>query len=143
MPRRKSGTRRTNSESVANLAKRDLIVDLRLKGHSYPAIAKEVELSTGRVYQIVQEYVQEYREKHAEKIEHMIELEGQRIDRLMAVLWTRFEQGETPAASLILKALERRAKMLGMDKEEKSQVEMVIKGYRNFSPDEAWPNQEA
>jgi hypothetical protein len=140
MPKRKPGTYRTNKDSVAKLEQRDRIIELRIKGYSYPAIAKELKLSTVRPYQIVQEYVKEYREKHAEQIEHMVEIELQRLDLLTTKLWSAFEAGEIAAAGLLLRTSERRAKMLGFDSQEKGELQIQIKGYRGFSPDE-WPEQ--
>lgn len=142
MAKRKLTTYRTNKEALVKLEQRNIIIDLRIKGHSYPVIAKESKISTSRAYQIVQEYIKEHREKHADKIDHMIEIDTQRIDKLMSQLWKKWEEeGEIAAAGMILKAMERRAKMLGLDSQEKSSVEIQMKWYEKFDPNADWPEQ--
>lgn len=138
MAERLKPKKRTTPQAVEKVEQRSKVIHLRLQGYSFSEIAASSGISKTRAYQIVQEYIQEYRKDHAESIEQMVELDSQRMDNLMRALWTRFNDGETPAAGLILKLLERRAKMLGFDAPEKKTIDASYKAYVGFNPDE-WP----
>lgn len=141
MAKRLKETKKTTPQAVEKLEQRTKVIQLRMQGYSYAEIAGIVGVSKARSYQIIQEYIQEYREQHAESIDQMVELDCQRMDTLMRSLWTRFDDGDTAAAALILKLLERRARLFGFDAPEKQNIETSTKAYVTFSPDE-WPAME-
>ena len=55
----------------------------------------------------------------AELAEHLRELENQRLDELQASLWDKALAGVLPAADRILRIMERRAKLNGLDAPQK------------------------
>lgn len=131
--------KRTTKVAVEKVDQRTRIVQLRVQGYSFSEIGEMIGISKVRAYQIIQEYIQQYRKEHAESIEDMVELDCQRIDSLMRALWGRFNDGETNAAALILKCIERRAKMLGIDAVEDPREDVIVKAYKVFDLEKEFP----
>lgn len=97
---------------------RDQILALKVKGLSMRAIAAQVERSPARVCQILAKCLDDMHAKNLETTQHMVQLELQRLDRLLLSHWHR---RRTPDhASVILKVMERRAKLAGLDKPTKT-----------------------
>lgn len=97
---------------------RERILDLRLKGLSHRKIAKLVGKSFQRVSQICAAELTRLNAKNLETTQHIVDLEIQRIDALMATHWKRRRNPDS--AAIVLKAMDRRAKLLGLDQPTKS-----------------------
>ncbi len=97
-------------------------LDLRKAGASYDAIAQQLRLSgSGSAYKIVQAAL---KATYREPADDVRKLELERLDRLTLALWSRAQQGETEAIDRVLKLMDRRAKLLGLDAPAKSESEV-------------------
>jgi hypothetical protein len=96
------------------------VLQLRIQGFTFEQIASEVG------YQGASGAWQAYkRAKDSmifESVDEARQLELMRLDEMMFALWDRAIGGDLPAVSCVLKIMDRRAKLLGLDKPEKVEV---------------------
>lgn len=92
-------------------------LELRRQGLNYHDIARELNIDTRTAYRIVQEALTRW---IAEPAEDVRLLELQRLDALLAALWDKAIAGDLAAVDRVLRIMERRAKLLGLD-----QIEIV------------------
>lgn len=100
-------------------------LDLRLKGMSYREIAKEMGVHSGTAHGYVQVAIKVIQEKYTEKAEALVILEQQKLDRLEVGLIESARKGDIKAATVLLKIMERRAKLLGLDSPAEVKIEAV------------------
>ncbi len=107
--------------------RRTYTLALRKAGVSYRDIADAVVNHFGianlpkgydsrYAYKDVMRWIHIAREEMREGAHDILELELKRLDELMFALWDRAIQGEFKAVDRVLKIMERRAKILGLDK---------------------------
>ena len=96
-------------------------LDLRLKGWSYPQIARHIGYTTEGARKAVQRGLAEHRTESAELAEEVREHEAARLDRMLQTL-ERIVEGAADdddkrfaALDRLLKIQDRRAKLLGLD----------------------------
>ena len=88
-------------------------VELALAGHSYDEIALEVGYQNrGTAWRAVQESLNS---RIAEAVEEYRELELARLDALQAAHWPQAVAGSVRSADLVLRVIDRRIKLLGLD----------------------------
>jgi len=123
-------------------------LDLRIRGSSFRKIATELNVSVGQAYADVTEALEGLAGLEKEKAEDCRRLDLERTDALIAGHFKRATEGfetldkegnrlllgpDDKSARVVLSALERRAKLLGIDAPEKHQlntdtdVEMYLK----------------
>jgi hypothetical protein len=79
----------------------------------YAEIAKQLGLSSpGNAYRIVKNAL---KATYREPADDVRKLELERLDRLTMALWKRAQSGEAEAIDRVLKLMDRRAKLLGLD----------------------------
>lgn len=102
------------SLKIATVEKDKQAVELRKAGLSYTEIATRLGYkSAGSAWQRVQRALdQTLREAGTEQIR---DFEGDRLDRLQAAVWGRAVQGDIPAVNAVLRIMERRARLFGLD----------------------------
>lgn len=88
-------------------------VELALAGHSYDEIALEVGYqSRGTAWRSVQDSLNS---RIAEAVMEYRELELARLDVLQAAHWPQAVAGSVRSADLVLRVIDRRTKLLGLD----------------------------
>lgn len=111
----------TDEQAEIEARKRDArVFELRIQGFTFEQIACEVgyQGASGawQAYQRV-------KESHIfESVEEARQLELMRLDEMQFAIWDRAINGELPVLSCVLKIMDRRAKLLGLDKPEKVDV---------------------
>ena len=106
------------------LLKRDArVYELRIQGLTFEAIASEVGF--GGPSGAWQAYQRIRSEIIIESLEDSRQLELMRLDELQVALWDRAVDGELPAAHAVLKIMDRRAKLLGLDRPEKVEINQI------------------
>jgi len=90
-------------------------LNLRMAGHDYRTIAKELGVSIKTAYFDVQRTVVYLAQHERVLAENVRALELARLDSMQAYLWPAIARGDTFAIGAQLKLMERRAKMLGLD----------------------------
>jgi hypothetical protein len=111
----------SSEESEAEMRRRDArVYELRIQGNTFEQIASEVGYSgPSGAWQAHQRIKSEW---IFESIDEARQLELMRLDELQVAVWDRAINGELPAAHCVLKIMDRRAKLLGLDKPEKVEV---------------------
>jgi hypothetical protein len=105
---------------IQTLKRDSRVYELRIQGLTFDAIANEVGFSgPSGAWQAYQRIRQEV---IFESIDDARQLELMRLDDLQVAVWERAINGELPAAHCVLKIMDRRAKLLGLDKPEKFEV---------------------
>jgi hypothetical protein len=93
-----------------------LAVELRLGGMEYAEIARELGYSNkGTVWKVVQRAL---RDRTVERVDEYRETELARLDALQASCWDRAMAGDVPSANAVLKVMQHRARLLGLDRHE-------------------------
>jgi hypothetical protein len=111
----------TSEETELDFKQRDArVFELRIQGHTFDQIAGEVGYSgpsgAWQAYQRIKS------ETIFESIDEARQLELMRLDEMQLAVWDRAINGDLPAAHCVLKIMDRRAKLLGLDKPEKVEV---------------------
>jgi len=100
--------------------RRDRALDLRIAGMSERAIAKELGISNNRAHGLLEEADAQLKGSCLEKAAQVRRIELERLDKLTAAL---FAQRQNPrAADSLLRIMERRAKLLGLDAPTRQEI---------------------
>lgn len=100
------------------------IVRDRREGLTLREIAEEYDLSIGRVSQIVSAELA----APAEEIPSLRQLESDRLDELFRVVWADAisgGEGSGPAQDRVLRIMDRRAKLFGLDFSDRTEAERL------------------
>ena len=111
----------TEEQSEFDAKKRDArVFELRIQGNTFEQIATKVGYSgpsgAWQAYQRIRSEV------IFESIDEARQLELMRLDELQMAVWDRAIKGELNAAHCVLKIMDRRDKLLGLDKPGKVEV---------------------
>ena len=91
-------------------------VELALQGVPYDDIAREVGYSNrGTAWRTVTKAL---RERVDEAVEEYRQTELARLDALQLGLWDKATSGDIPSANAVLKIMEKRMRLLGLDRIE-------------------------
>jgi len=96
--------------------KRALALKLRKAGKTYKQIAEEIPCSLKSAYLYVKQAIAEVSAKNVETTQDIIDLEVQRLDSMLLSMQDNLESGHVTYIDRALKIMERRAKLLGLDK---------------------------
>ena len=111
MPESKASPRKI--AAAERLAK---AVEMRKAGATYSLIATQLGYADeSGAFRAVHRALQALNEKIAEDLTEMKRLELERLDRLMVTLWPKATQGHLASVDRVLRIMERRAKLLGLD----------------------------
>lgn len=88
---------------------------LRAGGFSVDQIAEHLGQSVVQVRALIKHAVDELGLLKLEAAEELRGLEAARIDRMLVSIWDKAENGSLPHISVVLKLMERRAKLLALD----------------------------
>ena len=108
-------TDKTSGQRLTAAQRKARALELRQQGSTFQEIAREVGCGTTRAYQYVNGELQKLAQQCEESATLLRTLESERLDRLQAAIWEQAENGELRAVDRILKVMERRAKLPGLD----------------------------
>jgi len=110
------------TEAEDEIKQRDSkVFELRIQGFTFEQIAAKVGFSgPSGAWQAYQRIRSEF---IFESVEEARQLELMRLDEMQFAVWDRAINGDLPALSCVLKIMDRRAKLLGLDKPEKMEVD--------------------
>ena len=96
---------------------------LRRAGYNFRAIAAELEISASTAYRYVKGQLDKVRQDTWLEAQNAITLESERLDRLQVSYWNKaVNQGNIRAGMMVLKIMERRAKLLGLDAGDRARL---------------------
>jgi len=112
--------RRKNDPAV--IEKERKVLEMRLAGITFELIAKQVGFaSAGACYNAYKRALVRTLQEPADAVR---EAEIARLDRLMQGVWTQALRGETRSVDAVLRIMDRRARLLGLDAPIKQQLEV-------------------
>lgn len=133
---RKKGKRKSKSrpENIIAAEKRIKCMKLRKEGFTFEEIAKKVGFrergAAYKAWQLGMSYAQR------EPANEALDLELQRLDELHKAFYPLAVKKKDPqAADKVVKFMERRAKLLGLDKPQKT-IGFNITGFENWTDEE-------
>jgi hypothetical protein len=103
----------TGHRRIQALQREQQAIRLRLSGATFQAIADHLKISRKGAWKIVMRSMDRARKDSAEQAEQVKELELARLDALLLAHWT--DRARTKNAEVILRIMERRARLLGLD----------------------------
>lgn len=105
----------TSPRALVALQRQQQAVELRRSGRSYREIAHAVGIGVASAHRLVGAAIAEARTTVREDVVELRALELSRLDGLMVALWPKARRGDLAAVDRVLKIMERRAKLLGLD----------------------------
>lgn len=90
-------------------------VELRLQGLSYRAIGAAAGCSHVHAWRLITRAMETVNDRTAEDARVLRTLEAERLDAILQGVWDRAAEGDLPAVDRVLKIMERRARLFGLD----------------------------
>ena len=112
--------RRRDRERV----RRTEALSLRLAGLTYAQISERMRISHDAAEDMVDRVLGEVRDRGVAELR---ELEGARLDRAQAAIWTQVLEGDLKAVDTFLRLSSRRAKMFGLDAPTKIDLSLNVR----------------
>jgi len=114
---------KTSPRRIAAVDRQRSAVDLRKAGATYLEIAQALGYSNKQgAYNAVQTALFKTLQEPSEEARQM---DLARLDSLLMALWSRARAGDLPTIDRVLKILERRARLLGLDVAVGNRLELV------------------
>ena len=107
---------KTAPSKIPAAARREKALELRAKGMSIRAIAGKLGVSKSQVQRDIVKELQAAAEERKKIAGLIIDLELAKLDELEQEAWKHIAAGELSAIDRVLRSMERRAKLLGLDK---------------------------
>lgn len=90
-------------------------LELRMAGATYSRIASALGITKGAAHKAVARAMEAVRAESDEVAEAYRDLELARLDRMQMGLWNQARSGDLAAVDRVLRIMERRSKLLGLD----------------------------
>lgn len=103
--------------SEAAAQRRHKSLQMRMGGMRYYQIAAELGISEATAYQDVQHELERTSEMHRADREQFARMELDRLEELFMAHWPKARRGDEKAGNFILRIMERRAKLTGLDQQ--------------------------
>jgi hypothetical protein len=116
------GVSKTSAVRIAAAERAERVFEMRKAGATYDAIVRTVGISKQRAHEIVVSKLAEIRERTAEKVEDVRTIELSRLDDALLSIWPQVRQGNHGAIDRMVRMMERRAKLLGLDAPTRSEM---------------------
>lgn len=114
----------TSPRAIDKLEQATQVMALRRAGHAEHEIAERLGLHKGAVHSIIAGYMAEMRAENWEAAAHRIERDNATLDGLQAEWYPRALAGSVKAAEVVLKILQRRALLNGLDAAAKLELQL-------------------
>lgn len=99
--------------------------DLRKRGATYDEIGRVLGITRQAAYELVKRELEDIRAHTQDDVETVRALELERLDRLFAGSYAAAAGGDPKALASIMKVMERRARLLGLDAPVRQDIELV------------------
>lgn len=90
-------------------------LELRKAGASYHEISETLGVPLSTVGRWVKEGIVRWQKQTEQDAGEIVTLETNRLDRMLMGFWSRAKAGDDAAVDRVLRIMERRAKLLGLD----------------------------
>lgn len=106
---------KTGSRAVQRAERQAKCVQLRKAGFTYQEISSQVGITRSAAYKLVAAAMAEHKTTSAQETQELRALEAARLDHATRSIWTQVLNGNHGAIDRLLRIMERRAKLLGLD----------------------------
>jgi hypothetical protein len=113
---------KNSARRIEAAERRTKALELRKAGHTFKAIGQALGCSEQRAHKIVTKELARLNSRRAEQGSEVTRLELERLDALHAALWLRAIKGDLDAFDRVLRLMQRRAALLGLDAPTKREV---------------------
>jgi len=132
--RKKPGRWSIKGDLERSSKNRDEIMRMAEEGVPLRLIADRVGLDVSRVWRIKEACLNEVSKVVEGRAKHIRALELSRLDRIMRGLWKAVDEGDPESGRTLLKVMERRARLLGLDLQpEAAPLAPVTVNFMNFN----------
>ena len=111
--------RRRASQTAPKLVERLVnvsnVVELRIQGHDYDVIGSLLGIKPDKAQQLVSEAMNAIAAPLADTLEAVRNLDLKRLDKMLIPFMASACEGDPHSAAVVLKIMERRAQLLGLD----------------------------
>ncbi len=148
--KQKKGQNRKNKSPLArhNLTKKIQSIELqkkayemRIDGWRTKDIAEKLDITQTHTCKLIRVALDEAKEHNRELAEKLRDIELDSLQKLQPTFFARALDGDDDALISILKIMERRAKLTGMDVKEPLTVDVAMKGYEMLGELD-WPKSQ-
>ncbi|MFF4409825.1 hypothetical protein [Streptomyces sp. NPDC001404] len=113
----------SKAQRAATAQRRAQAIALRLAGMDYQTISERLGYADrGAASKDVHRALESALEAESAAAETLRELEVQRLDRMQAAAWAKAAKGDLKAIETVLKVIDRRARLLGLDKPARTEL---------------------
>jgi len=112
----------TTTRRAASKERREHALRLRIGGMTFQQIGNQLGITFQSAHALVVHALDDLSKKCAENAEQLRGIELQRLDVAQAAIWGKVINGDTVAITCLLRILERRARLLGLDAPVKQDV---------------------
>lgn len=117
-----AATNTTSKARARTLDRQRQSLELRRAGLGYEAIGAKLGLSKSQAHRLVVAALAEAREQVAASADDLRAEEVSRLDAMLTGLWPSARNGAVSSIDRVLKVMERRARLLGLDAPEKREL---------------------
>ena len=104
----------TSKAKAGKQEKQEKALQLRIEGCSYREIAKKMKCSRTQAHTYVVDALKESTSRIAKSADDLRDLELERLDKLIKGLYPKAKKGDTQAVTSLLKVMEQRQKLTGI-----------------------------
>jgi predicted DNA-binding protein (UPF0251 family) len=130
------GKSKVSPARVIALEREKRALELRRMGYRYDQIAEALGISQNTAWNAVQRAFKRACCLVDEEARVQRELDLQRLDAALAAIWPKVRQGNTAAVDRLVRLLERRSRLLGLDAPTEVRNEMIVRQYVGINVDE-------
>jgi hypothetical protein len=138
LTKRKSKAKEKSAKEAAQAKRYSEVLEYRISGMTLEEIGKRIGVSKPRAHAIVKDAIAATK---SENVAEARKLEAERLDRIVFAHWQAAMQGDPKASEIVMKTMDRRAKLLGLDEPTKIAgadggaiaVDAVIKADASFA----------
>ena len=114
---------KTNARGARMLEHQRQALELRRAGLGYHAIGAKLNLGKSQAHRLVTAALVEAREQVCANADDLRAEEVSRLDAMLTGLWPTARNGAVASVDRVVKIMERRAKLLGLDAPERKRLE--------------------
>lgn len=105
----------TSNRKVRGRERELQALELRKAGFTFDRIGQQLGITTQGAHQAIKRALARIAAKTDEAADDVRRLELERLDGMLPVMWTQAKQGNQGAVDRVLRIMERRARLLGLD----------------------------
>jgi hypothetical protein len=119
----------SHPKRIHEQARRLEALQLRKSGKTYKQIGDSLGIDRGNAWKLVDFELKKLRTEVRETAKDVLDIEVSRLEEIIEACWEKMKGGSVPHAQTILRVMERKAKMMGLD------APLKVEGKMSFRTD--------